>query len=160
MNIYSLLNKYGSPLYVFDDKAFVENYNNLCYAFRKEYANYTPGYSYKTNYTPNMDCGDNVIIINADKCVMTGKKFTDRVYLSYTGYPGGQRECTPEVLMKKSQNTHIKAGKHPLYIKVVKGMLPKTKLGARQLDNMYVYNSAEHPHAANNPKVIDINKLK
>lgn len=54
MNIYSLLNKYGSPLYVFDDKAFVENYNNLCYAFRKEYANYTPGYSYKTNYTPHI----------------------------------------------------------------------------------------------------------
>ena len=115
---------------------------------------------YKTNFTPNMDCGDNVIIINADKCIMTGKKFTDRVYLRYTGYPGGQRECTPEVLMKKSQNKHIKAGKHPLYIKVVKGMLPKTKLGARQLDNMYVYNSVEHPHAANNPKVIDINKLK
>ena len=115
---------------------------------------------YKTNYTLNMDCGDNVIIINADKCIMTGKKFTDRIYYSYTGYPGGQRECTPEVLMKKSENKHIKAGKHPLYLKVVKGMLPKTKLGARQLNNLYVYNSAEHPHAAQTPKVIDINKLK
>ena len=107
-----------------------------------------------------MDCGDNVIIINADKCIMTGKKFTDRIYYSYTGYPGGQRECTPEVLMKKSENKHIKAGKHPLYLKVVKGMLPKTKLGARQLSNLYVYNSSEHPHAAQSPKVIDINKLK
>lgn len=115
---------------------------------------------YKASFTPNMDCGDNVIIINADKCKMTGNKFTDRVYLRYTGYPGGQRECTPADLMKKSTNKHIKAGKHPLYIKVIKGMLPKTTLGARQLNNLYVYNSAEHPHAAQNPKVIDINKLK
>ena len=115
---------------------------------------------HRPEFTPHVDCGEYVIIINADKCIMTGKKFTDRIYYSYTGYPGGQRECTPEVLMKKSENKHIKAGKHPLYLKVVKGMLPKTKLGARQLNNLYVYNSAEHPHAAQTPKVIDINKLK
>lgn len=115
---------------------------------------------YKTNYTPNLDCGDNVIIINADKCVMTGKKFTDRIYLRYTGYPGGQREFTAETLMKKSENKHIKSGKHPLYIKVVKGMLPKTKLGAKQLNNLYVYNGSEHPHEAHNPQIIDITKLK
>lgn len=115
---------------------------------------------YKTNFTPNLDCGDNVIIINADKCIITGKKMTDRIYLRYTGYPGGQREATPEVLMKKSENPHIKKGKHPLYLKVVKGMLPKTKLGARQLNNLYVYNGTEHPHEAQNPKAIDINKLK
>lgn len=115
---------------------------------------------YKPCYTPYMDCGDNVIIINADKVKMTGKKFTDRVYLSYTGYPGGQRECTPEVLMLKSQKNSHKAGKHPLYMKVVKGMLPKNRLGARLLDNLYVYNGTEYPQADLNPKVIDINKLK
>lgn len=115
---------------------------------------------YKPSFSPNVECGDNVIIINAEKCILTGKKMTDRQYLSYTGYPGGQRVATPEIMMKKSYNKHIKAGKHPLYIKVVKGMLPKNRLGARLLDNMHVYNGSEHPHAAQNPKVIDINKLK
>lgn len=113
----------------------------------------------KPNYTPNMDCGDNVIIINAEKVKMTGSKFTDRVYLRYTGYPGGQREFTPETLMKKSFKLRAN-GHHPLYTKVVKGMLPKTRLGARQLDNLYVYNGSEHPHASENPKVIDINTVK
>jgi len=115
---------------------------------------------YKPSYSPNVECGDNVIIINAEKCILTGKKMTDRQYLSYTGYPGGQRVATPEIMMKKSYNKHLKAGMHPLYIKVVKGMLPKNRLGARLLENMHVYNGSEHPHAAQNPKVIDINKLK
>ncbi len=115
---------------------------------------------YKPSYSPNVECGDNVIIINAEKCILTGKKMTDRQYLSYTGYPGGQRVATPEIMMKKSFNKHIKPGMHPLYIKVVKGMLPKNHLGARLLENMHVYNGSEHPHAAQNPKVIDINKLK
>lgn len=115
---------------------------------------------YKPMFTPNMDCGDNVIIINADKVKMSADKFTKHEYLRYTGYPGGQRTYTPADLMAKSFNKTIKAGKHPLFIKVVKGMLPKTRLGAAQLNNMYVYNSAEHPFAEMNPKVIDINKLK
>lgn len=67
----------------------------------------------KPSYSPHVECGDYVIIINADKIVLTGKKMTDRIYLNYTGYPGGQREATPEVLMKKSYNKHIKPGKHP-----------------------------------------------
>ncbi len=115
---------------------------------------------YKPSYSPNVECGDNVIIINAEKCILTGKKMTERQYLSYTGYPGGQRVATPEIMMMKSYNKHLKAGMHPLYIKVVKGMLPKNRLGARLLENMHVYNGSEHPHAAQNPKVIDINKLK
>ncbi|MDE6715408.1 MAG: 50S ribosomal protein L13 [Muribaculaceae bacterium] len=115
---------------------------------------------YKPCYTPNMDCGDNVIIINADKVALTGKKWTDRVYLRYTGYPGGQREFTPEILLEKSFKKGMKAGKHPLFIKVVKGMLPKNRLGDKLMNNLYVYNGSEHPHAAQNPKVIDINKLK
>jgi large subunit ribosomal protein L13 len=115
---------------------------------------------YKPGYTPFLECGDNVIIINADKVVLTGKKLTDKIYLNYTGYPGGQRELTPEVLMKKSFNKHVKPGMHPLFLRVMKGMLPKNRLGRKLITNMHVYNGSEHPHAAQNPKVIDINKLK
>ncbi|MCH5219875.1 MAG: 50S ribosomal protein L13 [Muribaculaceae bacterium] len=115
---------------------------------------------YKPGYTPYMECGDNVIIINADKIVMTGKKFTDKIYLNYTGYPGGQRETTPEVLMKKSFNKHIKPGMHPLFMRVMKGMLPKNRLGRQLLGNLHVYNGPTHPHEAQEPVLIDINKLK
>lgn len=115
---------------------------------------------YKPSYSPFVECGDNVIIINADKVVLTGKKWTDKIYLNYTGYPGGQRELTPEVLMKKSFNKHLKAGKHPLFLRVMKGMLPKNRIGRSLINNMYVYNGPSHPHEAQTPKVIDINKLK
>lgn len=115
---------------------------------------------YKPSYTPYTECGDNVIIVNADKVVLTGKKMTDRVYLGYTGYPGGQTRTTPEVLMRKSMNKHLKPGMHPLFIRVVKGMLPKNRIGRRLIENMHVYNGPNHPHEAQNPTVIDINKLK
>ncbi len=108
---------------------------------------------YKTNFTPHVDCGDNVIVINADKVVFTGKKWTDKVYLRYTGYPGGQREMTPAQLMAKPN------GAERLVKKVVKGMLPKTKLGDKLLGNLYVYEGGEHPHQAQTPKEIDINSL-
>ncbi|MDR1119767.1 MAG: 50S ribosomal protein L13 [Dysgonamonadaceae bacterium] len=107
---------------------------------------------YKPNFTPHVDCGDNVIIINADKVVLTGNKWTDRVYLSHTGYPGGQRENTPATLMKK--------GSDRLLNKVVKGMLPKNRLGAKLLGNLYVYDGTGHKHEAQQPKLIDINTLK
>jgi len=109
---------------------------------------------YKPNFTPHVDCGDNVIIINADKVKMTGNKWTDRVYLSYTGYPGGQREMTPARLLTRPNGTDR------LLRKVVKGMLPKNKLGAQLLSNMYVYAGGEHKHEAQTPKVIDLNSLK
>ena len=95
---------------------------------------------YKPCYTPHVDCGDNVIIINADKVQLTGKKWTDRVYLNFTGYPGGQRELSPADLMKK--------GESRLFKRVLKGMLPKNKLGAQLLRNVYIYGGSEHPHAA------------
>ncbi len=107
---------------------------------------------HKPTYTPHVDCGDNVIIINADKVVLTGQKWSDRVYLSYTGYPGGQREMTPERLMKK--------GADRLVLKVLKGMLPKNRLGAALLKNVRVYAGAEHGQEAQNPKVLDINSIK
>ena len=107
---------------------------------------------YKPSYTPNVDCGDNVIIINADKVILTGNKWTDRVYLNFTGYPGGQKKTSPAELIKK--------GEAKLFNRVVKGMLPKNKLGAQLLRNLYVYAGSEHPHAAQQPKTIDINSLK
>lgn len=113
----------------------------------------------KADYTPNLDCGDNVIIINAEKVILNGDKMNKREYLRYTGYPGGQRSFTPADLMEKSYKVTMK-GKHPLFIKVVKGMLPKTKLGAKQLTNLHVFNGAEHPFADKNPIVLDITKMK
>lgn len=114
----------------------------------------------KPSYSPHVECGDYVIIINADKIVLTGKKMTGRIYLNYTGYPGGQREATPEVLMKKSYNKHIKPGKHPLFLRVLKGMLPKNRMGRALLANVHVYNGPKHDHEAQNPVLIDINKMK
>ena len=109
---------------------------------------------YKPTFTPHVDCGDNVIIINADKVVLTGNKWNDRVYLRYTGYPGGQRESTPASIMAKPN------GADRLVRRVVKGMLPKNKLGARLLDNLYIYAGAEHTQEAQKPKTIDINQYK
>ena len=109
---------------------------------------------YKPNYTPHVDCGDNVIIINADKFILTGKKMTERVYYTYTGYPGGQREHTPASILAKPN------GADKLMRRVVKGMLPKNRLGAQLLGNLYVYTGTEHKHEAQQPKLIDINTLK
>ena len=106
---------------------------------------------YKPNFTPNVGWRENVILINADKVVLTGNKWNDRVYLSYTGYPGGQRETTPARLKAK--------GEDRLFRKVVKGMLPKNRLGDKLLGNLYVYADTEHKHEAQQPKSIDINSL-
>ncbi len=107
---------------------------------------------YKPSFTPNVDCGDNVIIVNADKVQLTGNKWNNRVYVRYTGFPGGQREFTPADLMAK--------GAEKLVRKVVKGMLPKNRLGARQITNLYIFEGPEHNMQAQQPKQIDINTLK
>ncbi|MBR6287691.1 MAG: 50S ribosomal protein L13 [Bacteroidaceae bacterium] len=109
---------------------------------------------YKPNFTPNADCGDNVIIINADKVVLTGKKWDERIYYTYSGYPGGQRELTPARILAKPN------GADKLMRRVVKGMLPKGRLGAALLNNLYVYAGSEHKHEAQSPKSIDINLYK
>ena len=92
-----------------------------------------------------------MIIINADKVVLTGNKWNGRIYFKHTGYPGGQREITPAQLMAK--------GEDRLFRKVVKGMLPKNRLGDKLLNNLYVYAGSEHKHEAQQPKSIDINSL-
>ncbi|MCQ2231218.1 MAG: 50S ribosomal protein L13 [Paludibacteraceae bacterium] len=107
---------------------------------------------YKPNFTPHVDCGDNVIVINAAKVKITGNKATDRIYLRFTGYPGGQREFTPGDLLKKSPEKLIR--------KVVKGMLPKNRLGDAILGNLYVYAGSEHEQSAQQPKVLDLNSIK
>ena len=106
----------------------------------------------KPSYTPHVDCGDNVIIINADKVRLTGKKMTDKVYPRHTGYPGGQRYATPADYLAKKPTFLIE--------KAVKGMLPKNRLGAAILGNLKVYAGAEHPHTAQSPKTIKLNEIK
>ena len=107
---------------------------------------------YKASFTPHVDCGDNVIILNADKVILTGNKWVDRKYYRYSGYPGGQKVSTPAEMLAK--------GPDRLFRKVVKGMLPKNKLGDAILNNLFVYAGNEHPHQAQKPKQIDINSLK
>lgn len=109
---------------------------------------------HKPSFTPHVDCGDNVIIINAKKIVFTGKKETDKVYTRYTGYPGGQRFNTPASLRTKND------GAERIIRHAVKGMLPKGILGRHLLNNLYVYEGTEHNHQAQQPKAIDINLFK
>ena len=106
----------------------------------------------KPCFTPHADCGDYVIVINAEKVKLTGKKMTDKVYVRHTGYPGGQRFATPADYLAKKPTFVIE--------KAVKGMLPKTRLGEHIIKNLKVYAGEEHPHAAQNPKAIKLNEIK
>ncbi|MBS7358433.1 MAG: 50S ribosomal protein L13 [Candidatus Limimorpha sp.] len=104
----------------------------------------------KACYTPHSDCGDNVIVINAEKIILTGKKMDNKVYVHYTGYPGGQRVRTVKEQLKRKPVAVVQHA--------VKGMLPKTRLGSAIFRNLYVYEGPEHPHAAQKPEVLTINK--
>lgn len=99
---------------------------------------------HKPSYTPHVDCGDQVIVINADKIRLTGKKMTDKVYIRHTGYPGGQRFATPREVLAKNPRGVVESA--------VKGMLPKNRLGRVLFNNLFVYAGPEHPHAAQQPK--------
>ena len=107
---------------------------------------------YKTNYTPHVDCGDNVIVINASKINLTGKKWDAKSYIRHTGYPGGQRSLTAKELYSKDPARLVE--------NAVKGMLPKNKLGSAIYRNLKVYAGAEHGQEAQKPKAININELK
>jgi len=105
----------------------------------------------KANYTPHVDCGDNVIVINATKVRLTGKKLTDKVYVRHTGYPGGQRFETPKELLNRKPLAVVEHA--------IKGMLPKNKLGAELFRNLFVYEGPEHPHQAQQPKQIKLTEI-
>merc|ERR1711991_110308 len=106
---------------------------------------------YKPSYTPHVDCGDNVVIINADKINLTGNKWNDKTYVRHTGYPGGQRTLTATEMFEKDPTRIVE--------KSVKGMLPKNKLGSALFRNLKVYAGAEHNQEAQKPKAINLNDL-
>ena len=106
----------------------------------------------KPNYTPNQDCGDNLIIINADHVHLTGKKAKDKIYYRHTGYPGGIKETNPEKMKAKEKSSDI--------IKLaIKRMIPSGPLGKKQLSNCKIYAGESHSHEAQQPKKIDFNKF-
>lgn len=107
---------------------------------------------HKPDYTPHVDSGDNVVIINAGKVKLSGKKVTEKEYVRYTGYPGGQRFATPKELF----------GSHPERVieYAIHGMLPKTKLGDKLRRNVFIYAGNEHPHEAQLPKAINLSTIK
>ena len=106
---------------------------------------------HKPSYTPHVDCGDNVVIINAEKINLTGNKWNDKTYVRHTGYPGGQKTLTATELFEKDPIRLVE--------KSVKGMLPKNKLGSAIFRNLKVYAGAEHKQEAQKPRVININDL-
>ncbi|SIO20979.1 LSU ribosomal protein L13P [Rhodovulum sp. ES.010] len=107
---------------------------------------------HKATFTPHMDMGDNVIVINADKVQMTGKKRWDKKYYWHTGYPGGIKHRTAEQILD---------GEHPerVVMQAVKRMLPGNRLSRKQMTNLRVYAGAEHPHEAQQPEVLDVKSL-
>ncbi|MCP4314324.1 MAG: 50S ribosomal protein L13 [Bacteroidetes bacterium] len=107
---------------------------------------------HKPSFTPHVDCGDKVIVINADKIKLTGKKMTDKQYVRHSGYPGGQRFQNPEDLLSKKPTAVVE--------KAIKGMLPKSRLGSEMFRNLFVYAEDNHPHEAQQPKTLDLNKIK
>jgi large subunit ribosomal protein L13 len=106
----------------------------------------------KPTFTPHAECGDYVIVINAEKVVLTGNKMSDKVYIRHSGYPGGQREQRPVDILAKYPERLVE--------KAVKGMLPKNKLGRKLFTNLHVVVGAEHKYAAQKPKVVDLNSIK
>jgi len=107
---------------------------------------------HKPSFTPHVDCGDNVIVINAEKIKLTGNKMSDKQYVRHSGYPGGQRFQTPEDLLAKKPTAVVE--------KAIKGMLPKSRLGSEMFRNLFVYAGENHPHEAQQPKTLDLNKIK
>lgn len=107
---------------------------------------------HKANFTPHVDCGDNVVVINAEKIELSGNKWNDKTYIRHTGYPGGQRSLTAKEILEK----------HPerLIEKAVKGMLPKNRLGRALNGNLYVYVGGEHNQEAQKPKKIELDSIK
>ena len=105
---------------------------------------------HKPNYTPHADCGDNLVVINADKVRLTGKKMAQKEYIRHTGYPGGQRSSTAQQVLAKQPERLIE--------NAVRGMLPKNRLGAELFRNLRVYAGTDHPHEAQNPETHELSE--
>ena len=106
----------------------------------------------KPNFTPHVDCGDNVIIINADKFKLTGNKRDQKEYIRHSGYPGGQRTRSVDDMLKIDPRSVVE--------NAIKGMLPKSRLGSEMFRNLFVYAGSDHPHEAQKPKKIDLKDIK
>lgn len=107
---------------------------------------------HKASFTPHVDCGDNVIIVNAEKVRFTGNKMAEKMYVHHTGYPGGQRHQTAAAVMKKDPTR--------LITHAVRGMLPKNRLGRAVMKNLYVYVGSSHPHEGQTPKLVELKSIK
>ena len=107
---------------------------------------------HKTNYTPHVDCGDNVVVINAEKIDLTGQKWDQKEYITHSGYPGGQKVTLAKDQMRKHPTRMVEIA--------VKGMLPKNKLGRALFKNLFVYEGGEHNQEAQKPKKIELNNIK
>ncbi len=107
---------------------------------------------HKPSFTPHVDCGDIVIVINAEKIKLTGNKMTEKLYVRHSGYPGGQRTQTPEDLLSKKPEAVVE--------KAIKGMLPKSRLGSAVFRNLFVFAGENHTHEAQQPKKLDLNTIK
>ena len=107
---------------------------------------------HKPEFTPHVDCGDNVVIINAEKIQLSGNKWQDKTYIRHTGYPGGQRSVTANQVLEKHP--------HRLIENAVRGMLPKNRLGRALFRNLYVYEGAAHNQEAQKPTLFNLNDIK
>lgn len=107
---------------------------------------------HKVNFTPHVDCGDNVVIINAEKIQLTGDKWNQKRYIHHTGYPGGQRFTSVKQMLAKKPTEIVR--------KSVRGMLPKNRLGDAIINNVHIYAGSEHPHQAQQPTQINLNSIK
>ncbi len=107
---------------------------------------------HKPMYTPHLDCGDNIIIVNAEKVKLTGRKLADKTYYRHTGYPGGIKQRTAGEIME---------GAHPerIILKAIQRMIPRSPLGRRQFSNLRVYCGSDHPHAAQDPEILDVGAM-
>ncbi|MGE0569259.1 MAG: 50S ribosomal protein L13 [Bacteroidia bacterium] len=151
MDALSYKTKYQNSASIKKDWVLVDAENEVVGRLASKVAIILRG-KHKTGYTPHTDCGDNVIIINADKVKFTGKKLDDKEYLRHTGYPGGQRVTTPKQLMAKYPERILENAIH--------GMLPKGRLGRQLNTNVRIFKGTEHGMEAQQPKKIDLSKIR